>query len=449
MEQKNQITEGVIWKQLLIFFFPIVIGTFFQQIYNTADSIVVGRFVGKEALAAVSGSVNQIVNLVVEVFVGLTSGASVIVAQFYGAKDKKNLNRTLHTSYAFGIVTGFVVAVTGLLVTDTVLELMKTPQELMADSSLYLHIYFCGMVFNIIYNMGASILRAVGDSRRPLYVLMVTCGLNIALDILLVVIFHLGVMGVALATVSCQGISSFLVTAMLMKEHPLFRLRLRKIRFYSSSLNSVLRIGIPAALEATMYTIANLIIQVFVNELGTDTVAAWGTFAKIDAVYWMVVNAFGISITTFVGQNYGAGKIKRMRKSVGVCLAMAYGGAVLVSGTLYALAGPLYRLFTTDANVVKIGVDMMHFLLPSYFMYVVIGILSGALRGAGRVFVPMLLTCGGVCLIRIVWMFRVFPAYPGIKAIMLSYPVSWGITAVLFIIYHFRKFPKTEEQFLQ
>lgn len=444
MDEKNQITEGVIWKQLLIFFFPIMIGTFFQQIYNTADSIVVGRFVGKEALAAVGGSVNQIVNLVVEVFVGLTSGASVIVAQFYGAKDKKNLNKTLHTSYAFGIVTGFVVAVVGLLVTNTVLELMKTPQELMADSRLYLHIYFCGMIFNIIYNMGASILRAVGDSRRPLYVLMVTCGLNIVLDILLVVIFRLGVMGVAIATVSCQGISSILVTAMLMKEHPLFQLKLREIRFYRVSLNSVLRIGIPAALEATMYTIANLIIQVFVNELGTDTVAAWGTFAKIDAVYWMVVNAFGISITTFVGQNYGAGKVKRMRKSVGICLGMSYAGAILVSGALYALAGPLYRLFTTDENVVRIGVDMMHFLLPSYFMYVVIGILSGALRGAGRVLVPMLLTCGGVCLIRIVWMFGVFPGHPGINTIMLSYPVSWGITAVLFIIYYFRKFPKVK-----
>ncbi len=444
MDEKNQITEGVIWKQLLIFFFPIVIGTFFQQIYNTADSIVVGRFVGKEALAAVGGSVNQIVNLVVEVFVGLTSGASVIVAQFYGAKDKKNLNKTLHTSYAFGIVTGFVVAVVGLLVTNTVLELMKTPQELMADSRLYLHIYFCGMIFNIIYNMGASILRAVGDSRRPLYVLMVTCGLNIVLDILLVVIFRLGVMGVAIATVNCQGISSILVTAMLMKEHPLFQLKLREIRFYRVSLNSVLRIGIPAALEATMYTIANLIIQVFVNELGTDTVAAWGTFAKIDAVYWMVVNAFGISITTFVGQNYGAGKVKRMRKSVGICLGMSYAGAILVSGALYALAGPLYRLFTTDENVVRIGVDMMHFLLPSYFMYVVIGILSGALRGAGRVLVPMLLTCGGVCLIRIVWMFGVFPGHPGINTIMLSYPVSWGITAVLFIIYYFRKFPKVK-----
>lgn len=321
-------------------------------------------------MAAVGGSVNQIVNLVVEVFVGLTSGASVIAAQFYGAKDRKNLNKTLHTSYAFGITIGCIVGVLGFFLTDTVLTLMKTPQELMADSRIYLHIYFCGMVFNIIYNMGASILRAVGDSKRPLYVLMVTCGLNIVLDIILVVVCRLGVMGVALATVSCQGISSALVTVLLMKENPLFQLKLREIRFYGASLKSVLRIGIPAALEATMYTIANLIIQVFVNELGTDTVAAWGTFAKIDAVYWMVVNAFAISITTFVGQNYGAGKVKRMRKSVGICLGMAYAGAFLVSGVLYALAAPLYRLFTTDAKVVQIGVDMMHFLLPSYFLYV-------------------------------------------------------------------------------
>ena len=444
MDERNQITEGVIWKQRLIFFFPIMIGTFFQQIYNTADSIVVGRFVGKEALAAVGGSVNQIVNLVVEVFVGLTSGASVIAAQFYGAKDRKNLNKTLHTSYAFGITIGCIVGVLGFFLTDTVLTLMKTPQELMADSRIYLHIYFCGMVFNIIYNMGASILRAVGDSKRPLYVLMVTCGLNIVLDIILVVVCRLGVMGVALATVSCQGISSALVTVLLMKENPLFQLKLREIRFYGASLKSVLRIGIPAALEATMYTIANLIIQVFVNELGTDTVAAWGTFAKIDAVYWMVVNAFAISITTFVGQNYGAGKVKRMRKSVGICLGMAYAGAFLVSGVLYALAAPLYRLFTTDAKVVQIGVDMMHFLLPSYFLYVAIGILSGALRGAGRVLVPMLLTCGGVCFFRIVWMFGVFPGYPGINTIMLSYPVSWGITAVLFIIYYIRRFPKVK-----
>ena len=446
MEQKNQITEGVIWKQLLIFFFPIVIGTFFQQVYNTADSIVVGRFVGKEALAAVSGSVNQIVTLIVEVFVGLTSGASVIIAQFYGAKDHKNLNRTLHTAYAFAIVTGAIVGLIGFWITEKVLIAMKTPSELMADSVIYLHIYFCGMIFNIVYNMGASILRAVGDSRRPLYVLIMTCGLNIFFDIMLVVFLKMGVMGVAIATVSCQGISACIVTGMLMGSHTFTPLKLQKIRFFSRSLISVLRIGIPAALEAAMYTIANLIIQIFVNELGTDTVAAWGTFGKIDAVFWMVINSFGIAITTFVGQNYGAGKTQRMRKSVRICLVMSYSAAFLVSGLLYAFARPLYSLFTTDKGVVQIGVDMLRFLMPSYFLYVVIGIFSGALRGAGRVVVPMILTCGGVCLLRIIWMFGLVPVYPGIKTIMLSYPVSWGITAVLFIIYYIKKFPKVQKQ---
>lgn len=446
MEQKNQITEGVIWKQLLIFFFPIVIGTFFQQIYNTADSIIVGRFVGKEALAAVGGSVNQIVNLMVEVFVGLTSGAAVIVAQFYGAGDRKNLDRTIHTSYAFALTVGILTGLLGIFVSEPVLRLMKTPKELMADSTIYLHIYFLGIVFNVVYNMGASILRAMGDSRRPLYVLMISCGINILLDIFLVVVLKMGVSGAAVATVFCQGISACFVTGMLMGTHTFTPLKLQKIRFFSRSLISVLRIGIPAALEAAMYTIANLIIQIFVNELGTDTVAAWGTLGKIDAVFWMVINSFGIAITTFVGQNYGAGKTQRMRKSVRICLVMSYSAAFLVSGLLYAFARPLYSLFTTDKGVVQIGVDMLRFLMPSYFLYVVIGIFSGALRGAGRVVVPMILTCGGVCLLRIIWMFGLVPIYPGIKTIMLSYPVSWGITAVLFIIYYIKKFPKVQKQ---
>ena len=446
MEQKNQITEGVIWKQLLIFFFPIVIGTFFQQIYNTADSIIVGRFVGKEALAAVGGSVNQIVNLMVEVFVGLTSGAAVIVAQFYGAGDRKNLDRTIHTSYAFALTVGILTGLLGIFISEPVLRLMKTPKELMADSTIYLHIYFLGIVFNVVYNMGASILRAMGDSRRPLYVLMISCGINILLDIFLVVVLKMGVSGAAVATVFCQGISACFVTGMLMGSHTFTPLKLQKIRFFSRSLISVLRIGIPAALEAAMYTIANLIIQIFVNELGTDTVAAWGTLGKIDAVFWMVINSFGIAITTFVGQNYGAGKTQRMRKSVRICLVMSYSAAFLVSGLLYAFARPLYSLFTTDKGVVQIGVDMLRFLMPSYFLYVVIGIFSGALRGAGRVVVPMILTCGGVCLLRIIWMFGLVPVYPGIKTIMLSYPVSWGITAVLFIIYYIKKFPKVQKQ---
>jgi len=436
MEQKNQITEGVIWKQLLIFFFPIVIGTFFQQVYNTADSIVVGRFVGKEALAAVSGSVNQIVTLIVEVFVGLTSGASVIIAQFYGAKDHKNLNRTLHTAYAFAIVTGAIVGLIGFWITEKVLIAMKTPSELMADSVIYLHIYFCGMIFNIVYNMGASILRAVGDSRRPLYVLIMTCGLNIFFDIMLVVFLKMGVMGVAIATVSCQGISACMVTWILIKGNSLFRLKIREIRFYMASLQSVLRIGIPAALEATMYTIANLIIQIFVNGLGTDTVAAWGTFAKIDAIYWMVVNSFGIAITTFVGQNYGAGKMDRVHKGVRTCMGITAGATVLLSVILYNYASICYQLFTTDAQVVVIGEQILHFLVPTYFTYIAIEILSGTLRGIGDSWLPMIICCLGICALRVVWILTAVPLKNDILTIVFSYPLTWTVTSIAFIVYY-------------
>ena len=438
----NQITEGVIWKQLLIFFFPILFGTLFQQIYNTADTVVVGRFVGKEALAAVGGSSSMIVNL----FVGLCSGASVVISQFYGAKDHKNLKKALHTSMIFCLAASIIVGTAGFILAEPILHLMKTPAEVIPDSVLYLHIYFAGTFFNLVYNMVSSILRAVGDSKRPLYVLIITCLLNILLDVVFVVIFHMGVLGVALATVSCQAVSAILVTWFLMRAEDIYRLEFHEIRFDLRSLGAVLRIGLPAGLESVMYNIANLTIQIFVNELGTDTVAAWGTMGKIDAVFWMVCNAFAISITTFVGQNYGAGKYHRMRKSVRVCMVMAYISAFIVSGALILFANPIYHLFTTDQVVVDIGVHMIRFLIPSYAIYVVIGILSGALRGAGRVLVPMILTCGGVCLLRIIWLFAFVRSHPGIESIMLSYPVSWIITAVLFVIYYFRRFPGMQKK---
>lgn len=445
-EKVNQITEGVIWKQLLLFFFPIVFGTFFQQIYNTADTIVVGRFVGKQALAAVGGSASQISNLIVGFFVGLSSGAAVVISQFYGAKDKKNVSKALHTAFAFSIAAGIFLTVAGILLTRPALLLMKTPADVVEDSAIYLHIYFGGMIFNLIYNMGASILRAVGDSKRPLYVLIITCVLNIILDLLFVVVFGMGVTGVAAATVTSQVISALLVVGMLLKTEEIYVLKLREIRFDQRMLSSVLRIGIPAGLESVMYNISNIVIQVFVNNLGTDTVAAWGTLGKIDAIFWMVINAFAISITTFVGQNYGAGKYHRMRKSVRVCMTMSMVGATALIAVMYAFAPWIYSLFTTDSAVIGHGVHMSRFLLPSYFIYVIIGILSGALRGIGKVLVPMILTCGGVCSLRILWLFTAGQMYPGINTIMLSYPVSWSITAVLFIVYYFMKFPGKKKE---
>ena len=437
----NQITEGVIWKQLLISFFPIVFGTFFQQIYNTADTVVVGRFVGKEALAAVGGSASQIVNLIVGFFVGLSSGASVVVAQYYGAEDEDKLKRTLHTAFAFSILAGIVIGTAGFVFSENILKMMHTPSEIMEDSMRYLHIYFSGMVFNLVYNMGAGILRAVGDSKRPLYVLMVTCALNIVLDVAFVVLFQLDVAGVAIATVISQAVSAVLVLWMLASTRELYHLSLWKIRLHKKQLLSILRIGLPTGMESVMYNISNVVIQVFVNALGTDTVAAWTTVGKIDAFYWMVINAFEISITTFVGQNYGAGKYQRMRKSVKVCMGIALASAIVVSGLLLLLRTPVFGLFTTDSGVISIGTGMLRFLLPSYPIYVIIGILSGAMRGTGNVLVPMALTCGGVCLLRIVWLFAATPLYPGMNTIMASYPISWSITAVFFILYYFKKFP--------
>lgn len=442
----NQITEGVIWKQLLLFFFPIVFGTLFQQIYNTADTVVVGRFVGKEALAAVGGSASQLVNLIVGFFVGLSSGATVIISQFYGAKDEKNLKLTLHTAFGFSILAGIVIGLAGFFLSERLLEMMNTPSEVMKDSILYLHIYFAGILFNLIYNMGSGILRAVGDSKRPLYVLIVTCIMNILLDILLVVLFGMGVAGVAFATVLSQAVSAVLVVWMLVTTKEIYQLKISEIRVYKKHLTGFLRIGIPAGLESVMYNISNILIQVFVNNLGTDTVAAWGTLGKIDAFFWMVINAFSISITTFVGQNYGAGKFERMRKSVRVCMGMSLVSSVAISGLLLVFGRNIFGLFTTDSSVIRIGSHMINFLLPAYSIYVVIGILSGALRGAGKVLVPMLLTCGGVCTLRIIWLFTMMPGHPGIDTIMLSYPISWSITAVLFIVYYIKRFPRSHRQ---
>lgn len=441
----NQITEGVIWKQLLLFFFPIVFGTFFQQIYNTADTLVVGRFVGKEALAAVGGSASQIANLIVGFFVGLSSGASVIISQFFGAGDKKNLKLTLHTAIAFSAAASLVIGFGGFWLSEPLLLLMKTPAEVMGDSVIYLHIYFAGMFFNLIYNMGSGILRAVGDSKRPLYVLIATCLFNVVLDVILVVVFHLGVAGVAFATVFSQALSAVMVLWMLIKTGEIYKLEIRSIRMHRRQLTAFLVIGIPAGLESVMYNISNMIIQTFVNRLGTDTVAAWGTLGKIDAFFWMVINAFGIAITTFVGQNYGAGKFDRMRKSVRVCMAMSMASSVVISILLLTLRTGIYSIFTTDQTVVAIGTHMMGFLIPSYSVFVIIGVLSGALRGAGKVLVPMILTCGSVCTLRIIWLYVMIPIRPGINTIMLSYPISWSITAVLFIIYYLKRFPRSRE----
>lgn len=432
---KNQITEGVIWKQLLFFFFPILLGTLFQQLYNTADTVVVGRFVGTQALAAVGGSTGQIVNLVVNFFVGLASGATVIIARYYGARDRIKLNNALHTAIALSIVGGIVTGIAGILLTPSLLKMTNTPADVIEGSTMYLRIYFAGIIFVFVYNIGSGILRAVGDSKRPLYFLIVCCFLNIFLDILFVVYLKLGVKGAAFATVISQAVSALLVILSLTKSVDIYRLRPNKIRFYKSLLIAIITIGLPAGLQSVMYGISNIIIQTSLNSLGTETVAAHTAFAKIDAIYWMISGAFSVSIITFIGQNYGARKFDRMKKSIKVCLLMDLIASLLLT-TVMLLAGPyLLRLFTSDQEVIEIGMQIIHIIAPSYALFIFIEILSSSLRGMGNVVVPMLMTCGGVCVLRILWIFIFVRTHLSVTTILMSYPISWGFTAVLFIIY--------------
>ena len=432
---KNQITEGVIWKQLLFFFFPILLGTLFQQLYNTADTVVVGRFVGTKALAAVGGSTGQIVNLVVNFFVGLASGATVIIARYYGARDRIKLNNALHTAIALSIVGGIVTAVAGILLTPFLLQMMNTPADVIEGSTTYLRIYFAGIIFVFVYNIGSGILRAVGDSKRPLYFLIVCCFLNIFLDILFVVYLKLGVKGAAFATVISQAVSALLVILSLTKSVDIYRLHPNKIRFYKSLLIAIVTIGLPAGLQSVMYGISNIIIQTSLNSLGTETVAAHTAFAKIDAIYWMISGAFSVSIITFIGQNYGARKFDRMKKSIKVCLFMDLIASLLLT-TVMMVAGPyLLRLFTSDQEVIEIGMQIIHIIAPSYALFIFIEILSSSLRGMGNVVIPMLMTCGGVCVLRILWIFLFVRTHLSVTTILMSYPISWGFTAVLFIIY--------------
>lgn len=433
---KNEITEGVIWKQLLFFFFPILLGSFFQQLYNTVDAIVVGRFVGKGALAAVGGSAGLIINLVVSFFMGLTSGASVIVSQFFGCGDKEKVNQSIHTIYAFSVIGSIFITIIGILASPAILRLMNTPEELMADSILYLQIYFGGIFFVFIYNTGSGLLRALGDSKRPLYSLIVCCLINVVLDLVFILNFDMGIAGAAVATVIAQAISAWMVTWYLMKSTDLCQFSLRKIRIYRDTLRSQLILGFPGGLQYAMYSISNMIIQSALNKFGTDTAAAWAAYGKMDAIFWMISGAFGIAITTFVGQNYGAGKIDRVKKSIRVCIGMDLIVSVVMTLLLILWRVPLFHVFVNDATVVEIGCEMLMLITPYYAVFVFTEVLSGALRGMGDVMIPMYITVGGICVLRVAWVFVVVPLFPTLTVTLLNYPVSWVLTSVLFLIYY-------------
>lgn len=433
---KNEITEGVIWKQLLLFFFPILLGTFFQQLYNTVDAIVVGQFVGTEALAAVGGTTGTLINLLVGFFVGLASGATVIISQYYGARKLQETSDAVHTSIAMAIVGGLVLMVIGFFGAPIALRWMGTPENIMNYSLTYIRVYFIGMVANLIYNVGAGILRAVGDSKRPMYFLILCCLVNIVLDLFFVIVLKWAVFGVAFATFLSQVFSCLLILNSLTKTDQCYQLYFNKIKFNYEILKEIVMIGIPAGLQSAMYSVSNIVIQSSINSFGTLTIAAYTAYTKIDGLFWMIMSAFGVSITTFVGQNFGAGKVDRVKKSVWICEIMALGVAIGLSGLLLLGGQFVYQLFTSDHQVITEGMQILRFLVPFYITYVSVEVLSGATRGTGDSLIPTIMTCLGICVLRVAWIFIAVPISHQLKTVLFSYPMTWSITSILFILYY-------------
>lgn len=432
------ITEGVIWKQMLLFFFPILLGTFFQQLYNTVDAIVVGKFVGKQALAAVGGATGTLVNLIVGFFVGLSSGATVIISQYFGAREEEGVSRTVHTAIAMALGGGAVLSIAGIIVSPSILRLMDTPEEVMEYATTYIRIYFAGMIPSLIYNIGAGILRAVGDSKRPLYFLISACMVNIVLDLVLVLVFKMGVAGAAIATIFSQAVSALLVVLALSHAAPALRLHWKKIRLHGDLLPRIIRIGLPAGLQSVLYSLSNLVIQSSINRFGTDMMATWTAYGKLDSFFWMIISAFGVTITTFVGQNFGAHKYDRMKKSIRICLVMATAATLLVTMLLLTFGEPLYRLFTDEEIVVQKGMEVLQLLAPFYFTYIAVEILAGTVRGAGDSLIPMLMTLFGICVLRVIWVTLIAPMRQEVSFMLLSYPITWSFTSILFTIYYFK-----------
>lgn len=374
----QRITEGVIWKQLLFFFFPILLGSFFQQMYNTVDTIIVGRFVGTRALAAV-GSTSALLNLMNGFFIGLSTGATVLLSQFYGAKSKQGVQDTLHTGVALSLVLGAVVMTLGYSLGPKILGLMNTPESCMDDAVLYIKIYFAGAIASMLYNMGAGILRAMGDSRKPTMFLMAACGVNIVLDILCVVVLKLGVAGAAIATVFSQVVSAGMVTVALLRQPEETRLSLKKIRFQGGLLKRILYVGVPAGLQFVTFDLANLLIQSGINSFGDVAVAAWTAYVKTDSLTWMISGAFGVSVTTFVGQNFGAQKYDRIRQSVWVCMGMS----VVLTGAMSALVITfrpfILGIYTTDPAVIRLGAYVMAWTVPFNVLFMPVEVFAGAM----------------------------------------------------------------------
>lgn len=435
-QTKVDLTEGSIARQMIRFFIPIWCGIFFQQIYVTADAIIISKVVGESAMAAV-GCTTTFINLLIGFFTGIGSGATVVIAQYFGARENDLVRRSTHTALVLAAIIGLSFMILGSLISPWLLELLQTPADIYDMAVQYLRIYFLGMIGSVVYNMGSGILRAVGDAKRPVYILIATVVINIVLDLLFTAGLQMGVRGAALATVLSQFIAMFLVLFCMYRERELpIRLYLRQLRPDPRLLWRITRIGLPIGLQATMFDLSNLLIQSSVNYFGTVTVTAWTAYSNINLIFWMSVSAMGTTITTFIGQNFGAGKIDRLRHGVRVGLGLSALGCILITAFTMLLRYPLTYMFATEPEVVQICIRMILFLTPTYITYMCIEVFSGVIRGVGESLIPMVITGLSICVFRVVWILWILPLHNTLDMICISYPISWIIGTIAFFIYY-------------
>ena len=429
-------TEGSIFRSIVRFAFPLLIGNIFQQLYNMVDTWVVGNYVSNEAFSAV-GTVGPIINMLIGIFMGLASGAGVVISQYYGAKNEKKVSQTVHTSMAMTFLLAIVFTAVGILMTPAMLHMMKTPEEVYPESKAYLTIYFSGMIGLMVYNMCAGVLRAVGDSRRPFYFLIFSACLNIVLDLLFVLGFHMGVRGVAYATIASQGVSAVLVMAVMLRTDSCIRLFPGRIRLHMDVLWKIIRVGIPAALQMAVTSFSNVFVQSYINQFGTACMGGWTAYAKIDQLVMLPMQAISLGATTFIGQNLGAKKVDRAKAGVRTSLLMAACTTVCISVFVMLLAPVLVRIFNQDPQVVTYGTLFLHILTPFYVLCCVNQILAGALRGAGNSKAPMIIMLCSFVLFRQCYLY-VMSHYISntVIPIALGYPAGWLLCSALEAVYY-------------
>ena len=428
-------TQGRLLTQVLVFALPIMLSGILQLLFNAADTIVVGRFAGNEALAAV-GSVGSLNNMIISLFIGLSVGANVLVARYTGSRNDRAVSDTVHTSVLLSLAGGVLLMIIGVALARPLLELMGSPEDVIDLAVLYVRIIFLGMPVQMLYNFCAAILRAVGDTQRPLYYLTIAGVVNVLLNLVFVILFHLSVAGVALATIISQAISALLVTRALLNMEGPTRLFLNRLRIHPGKLREIIRIGLPAGIQSSVFSLSNVVIQSSVNSFGSVVIAGNAASSNVGNFVYQAMNTFQQAITCFAGQNIGARKPRRIVSAMKVCMfwAVSFG---LVLGMLSCVFGPqLLSLFSADPAVIAAGMERQVIVCAPYFLCGMMDVMTGALRGIGYSLLPMIVSILGACAFRLFWVFTVFAAYPTLPCLMLSYPVSWLLTfSVLLVIF--------------